>query len=180
MANGRGSIVNRALDGSTHPGWKLVPSSLCKKADSCIKRNNLYSGLVTPSSGCWSPIGGRVKYRCRLGMLKVKKLKHSYLNVMKLENYGPTGECIDGNHWTFQSCRFLYFTITFKIQKVQKWQTPFWNHKVLWKKKQKNTTFVRFSDYHLNIPQWVHSFLISLHWDSYALICSPLAYPSDI
>ncbi len=26
-----------------------------------------------------------------------------------------------------KSCIFLFFAITFKIQKVQKWQTPFWN-----------------------------------------------------
>jgi hypothetical protein len=31
-------------------------------------------------------------------------------------------------------------------------------------------TFVTFSDYYLSIPLWVHSFLISFHWDSYALI----------
>jgi hypothetical protein len=47
-------------------------------------------------------------------------------------------------------------------------------------KKQKITTFVRFSDYHLNIPRWDQSFLILLHWDSYALIYLPLAHPSDI
>jgi hypothetical protein len=42
------------------------------------------------------------------------------------------------------------------------------------------TAFVPFSDNYFSIPLWVHSFLISLHWDSYALICLPLAYPSDI
>ncbi len=31
--------------------------SLQKKLVSCVKRNNLYLGLVTPSSGWWSPIG---------------------------------------------------------------------------------------------------------------------------
>jgi hypothetical protein len=35
------------------------------------------------------PMGGKPK--CHLGMLKVNKLKHSFLNVMKLENYGPRG-----------------------------------------------------------------------------------------
>ncbi len=30
-------------------------------------------------------------------------------------------------------------------------------------KKQKNSPFVRFSDYLLNIPLWDYSFLISLH-----------------
>ena len=29
-----------------------------KKKNNCMKCNNLYSGLVTPSSGWWSPIGG--------------------------------------------------------------------------------------------------------------------------
>jgi hypothetical protein len=37
-------------------------------------------------------MGGKAKSRCRLGMLKVSNLGHSYLNVLKLENYGPTGE----------------------------------------------------------------------------------------
>jgi hypothetical protein len=30
-------------------------------------------------------------------------------------------------------------------------------------KKQKSTTFVRLSDYYLNIPLWGHSFLISFY-----------------
>ncbi len=41
----------RALDGSPYPGSKLVPSSLCKKFIIIKKCNNLYLGLVTPSSG---------------------------------------------------------------------------------------------------------------------------------
>ena len=49
----------------------------------------------------------------------VNRLMHSYLNVMKLENYGPTGECLNYNHQTSQK---VFFTITLKIQKVQKWQ----------------------------------------------------------
>jgi hypothetical protein len=36
-------------------------------------------------------MGDKAKSRYRLGMLKVNKLRHSYLNVMKLENYGPIG-----------------------------------------------------------------------------------------
>jgi hypothetical protein len=28
----------------------------------------------------------------------VNRLRHSYLNVMKLENYSPTGECLKNNH----------------------------------------------------------------------------------
>jgi len=30
-ANGKESAINRALDGSTYPGWNLAPSSLLKK-----------------------------------------------------------------------------------------------------------------------------------------------------
>ncbi len=56
LPNGKASTVNRALDGCTYPSLKLVPSSLCKKIVSCMKCNNLYSGLVMPSSGWWSPI----------------------------------------------------------------------------------------------------------------------------
>jgi hypothetical protein len=41
---------------------------------------------------------------------------------------------------------------------------------------QKNTTFVRLSDYYTNIPLWGHSFHISLGGDSYASICSQFAY----
>jgi hypothetical protein len=48
--NGRVSTINRALDGSTHPGQKLVPSALRKKIV-VNKHNNLYFGLIMPSSG---------------------------------------------------------------------------------------------------------------------------------
>ncbi len=34
-----------------------LKASLCKKIFSCMKCNNLYSGLVTPSSRWWSTIG---------------------------------------------------------------------------------------------------------------------------
>jgi hypothetical protein len=37
------------------------------------------------------PMGGKAKSKCRLGMIKEIKLRHSSLNVMKLENYGPRG-----------------------------------------------------------------------------------------
>jgi len=43
-------------------------------------------------------MGGTAKSRCHLGMLKVNKLRDSYLNVMKLYNYGPTGECLNAFH----------------------------------------------------------------------------------
>ncbi len=56
---------------------------------------------------------------------------------------------------------------------------PFVSWKLL-QKKQKNTTFARFSDYYLNIPLWGHSFLTSLYWDIYSFNCLPLEYPSDI
>ncbi len=48
------------------------------------------------------PLGGKAKSRWRLGMLMVNKLSHSYLSVMELENYGPTGECSKNNHQTSQ------------------------------------------------------------------------------
>ncbi len=48
--NGRESAINRALDGSTYPGWKLVPSSLCQKKFAVKKRNNLYLVLGAESS----------------------------------------------------------------------------------------------------------------------------------
>jgi hypothetical protein len=43
-------------------------------------------------------MGGKAKYRCRLGMLKVNKLRHSYLNVKELENYDLTRECLNNNN----------------------------------------------------------------------------------
>jgi hypothetical protein len=42
-------------------------------------------------------MGSKGKYRHHSGMLKVTKLRHSYLNVMKLENCGPW-ECLNNNH----------------------------------------------------------------------------------
>jgi hypothetical protein len=48
--NGRESAITRALDGSTYPAQKLVPSSLCKKNIVVKKSYNLYSGLELPSS----------------------------------------------------------------------------------------------------------------------------------
>ncbi len=54
-------------------------------------------------------MGSKAKSRCRLGMLKVNKMKHSYLNVMKFENYGLTGECLNNNHQTSLKVKFLYF-----------------------------------------------------------------------
>jgi hypothetical protein len=38
------------------------------------------------------PLVDKAKARCRLGNLKVNKLRNSYPKVMKLENYGPTGK----------------------------------------------------------------------------------------
>ncbi len=84
--------------------------------------------LTQMNTLCTWPMCGKTKSKCDLGVLKVNKLIHSYPNVMKLENYGPTRECLNNNHQTtHKSCTFQFFTITLKIQKVQKWQTPFWN-----------------------------------------------------
>ncbi len=38
-------------------------------------------------------MGSKAKSRCHLGMLKLNKSRHSNLNVIKLENYGPT-DCV--------------------------------------------------------------------------------------
>jgi hypothetical protein len=43
-------------------------------------------------------MGGKAKSRCHLGMPKENKLRHSSPNVMKLENYGSTGECLNNDH----------------------------------------------------------------------------------
>ena len=40
-------------------------------------------------------LGGKAESKCHLGMLN---LRHSYLNIMKLENCGPAGECWNNNH----------------------------------------------------------------------------------
>ncbi len=44
------------------------------------------------------PMAGKARSSCHLSILKVNNLRHSYLNAMKLENYGPTGECLNSNH----------------------------------------------------------------------------------
>ncbi len=49
--NGKEATVNRALDGSTYPGLKLVHSVFGKINYAGIKHNCLYLGLVLPSSG---------------------------------------------------------------------------------------------------------------------------------
>jgi hypothetical protein len=69
-------------------------------------------------------MGDKAKSRCRLGRLKVKDLRHSNLNILKLEKWSQMRECFNNYHLTVH---FLIFAITFKIQKVQKWQIPFWN-----------------------------------------------------
>jgi hypothetical protein len=53
-------------------------------------------------------MGGKAKSRCRLGMLKVNKLWQSYLNVMKLENYGTVGECLNNNHELTKAAFFCF------------------------------------------------------------------------
>jgi hypothetical protein len=70
------------------------------------------------------PMGIKAKNKCRLGTLELNKLRHNYLNVMKLENYGPTRECLNNNK-PQKGVFFCLSTLTFEIQKVQKWQTPF-------------------------------------------------------
>jgi len=43
------------------------------------------------SNGQWAA-------RLNLDVTWVYKLRPTYLNVMKLENYGPTVECLNNNH----------------------------------------------------------------------------------
>jgi hypothetical protein len=49
--NGKEATVNRALDGSTYPGQKLVHSVFGKINYGGLKHNMLYLGLVLPSGG---------------------------------------------------------------------------------------------------------------------------------
>jgi hypothetical protein len=69
-------------------------------------------------------MGGKAKYRCRLGMLKVSKLRHSDLNVMKLENYGPKRECLNNNHKNWQKLYFSVFHSIFEDTKGTKMADP--------------------------------------------------------
>jgi hypothetical protein len=68
-----------------------------------VVRNIEHSETLDISSGglimleLW-PMGGKAKSRCGLGMLKVSKLRQRYLNLMKLEDYGTTGQCLNDNH----------------------------------------------------------------------------------
>jgi hypothetical protein len=47
--NGKEATVNKALDGSTYPGQKLVHSVFGKINYGGLKHNSLYMGLVLPS-----------------------------------------------------------------------------------------------------------------------------------
>jgi hypothetical protein len=51
---------------------------------------------------------GKAKSRCRLGKLKVNKLRRTCLNVMKLENYGSMGECLNNNYLISQKLYFFH------------------------------------------------------------------------
>jgi hypothetical protein len=52
MSNkGKEATINRALDGSTYPGQKLVHSVLGNINYGGLKHNSLYLGLVLPSGG---------------------------------------------------------------------------------------------------------------------------------
>ncbi len=67
----------------------------------------------------------KAKCRCLSGMLKVNNLSHSNLSMKKIESYAPLGNVliiITKPHKKKQFYRF-FFTKTFEIQKVQKWQT---------------------------------------------------------
>jgi len=51
LLNGKEATVNRALDGSTYPGKKLLHSVFGKINYGGLKHNSLYLGLVLPSGG---------------------------------------------------------------------------------------------------------------------------------
>jgi len=50
--------------------------------------------------------------------------KQSYLNVMKLENYGSTGECLNNTHQTSLKLYFFSFHNNFKDTKGTKMADP--------------------------------------------------------
>ncbi len=54
-------------------------------------------------------MGGKAKSRSHFCMLKVKKIRYSYLNVMKFENYGPKGECLNNKSLNLTKEAFLCF-----------------------------------------------------------------------
>jgi len=80
-----------------HQTWVEMTPVACLSIPVSI----LILSLIWEASQCsqvqW-PMGVKANSRCRLDMLKVHKLRHSSLNVTKLENYGPTGECLNNNH----------------------------------------------------------------------------------
>ncbi len=51
LVNGKEADVNRVLNGSMHPGKKLVHSIFGKINYGGLKHNILYLGLVLPSGG---------------------------------------------------------------------------------------------------------------------------------
>ncbi len=55
-------------------------------------------------------MGSKAKSRCHFGMLKANKLRHGCFNVMKLENYGPTGKSLNSNHQTPQKLDLSVFS----------------------------------------------------------------------
>ncbi len=77
--------------------WNYQPNRRGDIKISCRDNTLKDNKFVHQTTKQW-PIGGKIKSRCPLGMLKVNNLRHSYLNVMKLGNYGPKGECLNDNH----------------------------------------------------------------------------------
>ncbi len=73
----------------------VFPATIQRMRSFYCQRIFIYEGCEERDD--W-PMGGKAKSRCCLGMLKVNTLRHSYLNVMKLESYSTTGECLNSNH----------------------------------------------------------------------------------
>ncbi len=69
-------------------------------------------------------MGGKAKSRCHLGMQKVNKLRQCYLDVIKLENYGPIREWLYNNQQTLQKFYFVFFHKNFKDTKSTKMADP--------------------------------------------------------
>ncbi len=110
---------------------------------------------------------GKAKSRCHLGLRKISKWRHSYLNVMKLESYDTLGEWLKKYSLNLtKEVFFVFFTRNFKLKKLQKWQTHSWNSHY---KSRLNTT------YYDNLCRWINKLTnFSCAWKQLQ-VCFPSA-----
>jgi len=105
--NGKEATVDRALDGSTYPGYKLLHSVFGKINYGGLKHDSLYLGLVLPSGGWQSLI-----LKDFLGMLSYKKVsKYIFLEVLWIHNLvtKQSKNCLAGNFkWFFKNIFICY------------------------------------------------------------------------